>query len=222
MAPAPALLPAPPPERAVPPTPMTDDLLIRGPAAAQQRLVLLHGWGADADDLLDLGEELAGRSTGVISLRAPEAHPHGVGRQWYDLQQPEWPGLLGARQQLRQRLEALAESLPLQQTIVLGFSQGAAMALDVAADLPVAAVIACSGYPPPGWSPHAPLPPILLSHGRADPVVPYAASEELQRLWRSAGGESQLLGFPGGHTIDPALFPSIRSFLLEHWPQPSP
>lgn len=201
---------------------MTDDLLIRGPAAAEQRLVLLHGWGADADDLLDLGEELASRDTGVISLRAPEPHPYGVGRQWYDLQQPEWPGLAEARLLLRKRLEALADSLPLEQTIVLGFSQGAAMALDVASDLPVAGVIGCSGYPHPGWSPQSTLPPILLTHGRADPVVPYGASEELQRLWRSAGGESELLGFPGGHSIDPALFPALRSFLQRHWPQPSP
>lgn len=200
---------------------MTDDLLIRGPADAQQRLVLLHGWGADADDLLDLGEELAGRRAGVVSLRAPEPHPCGVGRQWYDLQQPEWPGLAGARQQLKLRLEALAQSLPLERTVVLGFSQGAAMALDVASDLPVAAVICCSGYPHPGWNPRAPLPPILLTHGRADPVVPYAASEELQRLWRNAGGDSQLLGFPGEHTIDTALFPDLRSFMEQHWPAPS-
>lgn len=200
---------------------MTDDLLIRGPADAQQRLVLLHGWGADADDLLDLGEELAGRRAGVVSLRAPEPHPCGVGRQWYDLQQPEWPGLAGARQQLKLRLEALAQSLPLERTVVLGFSQGAAMALDVASDLPVAGVICCSGYPHPGWNPRAPLPPILLTHGRADPVVPYAASEELQRLWRNAGGDSQLLGFPGEHTIDTALFPDLRSFMEQHWPAPS-
>ncbi|MCT0249184.1 alpha/beta hydrolase [Synechococcus sp. CS-205] len=200
---------------------MTDDLLIRGPADAEQRLVLLHGWGADADDLLDLGEELAGRRTGVVSLRAPEAHPCGVGRQWYDLQQSEWPGLAGARQQLKLRLEALAESLPLERTVVLGFSQGAAMALDVASDLPVAGVICCSGYPHPGWNPRAPLPPILLTHGRADPMVPYAASEELQRLWRNAGGDSQLLGFPGEHTIDTALFPALRRFMEQHWPTPS-
>lgn len=200
---------------------MTDDLLIRGPADAERRLVLLHGWGADADDLLDLGEDLAGRRTAVISLRAPETHPYGVGRQWYDLQQPEWPGLARARQQLKQRLEILAESLPLERTVVLGFSQGAAMALDVASDLPVAGVIGCSGYPHPGWSPRAPLPPILLTHGRRDPVVPYAASEELLRLWRNAGGDSQLLGFPGEHTIDPALFPALRSFMEQHWPTPS-
>ena len=31
----------------------TDDRLLRGPAQAPSRLVLLHGWGADADDLID-------------------------------------------------------------------------------------------------------------------------------------------------------------------------
>ncbi len=38
-----------------------DDALRLGPAQAHQRLVLLHGWGADADDLLDLGGLLVGR-----------------------------------------------------------------------------------------------------------------------------------------------------------------
>ena len=39
----------------------SSDALQLGPSEAQQRLVLLHGWGADADDLLDLGALLVGR-----------------------------------------------------------------------------------------------------------------------------------------------------------------
>ena len=57
------------------------DQLQLGPENAQQRLVLLHGWGADADDLLDLGELLVNPETSVVALRAPEAHPYGSGRQ---------------------------------------------------------------------------------------------------------------------------------------------
>ena len=107
-----------------------------GPRQAGHRLVLLHGWGADADDLLDFGSELLGAdpaslNLSVVALRAPLPHPGGYGRQWYDLQQPEWPQLPQARRDLRQRLLALGLSVPLERTSLLGFSQGAAMAIDV-------------------------------------------------------------------------------------------
>jgi phospholipase/carboxylesterase len=199
---------------------MTTDELRQGPTEAERRLVLLHGWGADADDLLDLGKQLAGPEIELVALRAPEPHPLGVGRQWYDLQEPEWPGLPTARDALRQRLLALSDSLPLERTVVLGFSQGAAMALDVASGLPVAGLIASSGYPHPGWAPQTPLSRVLLTHGEQDPVVPVAASAEVLRLLRQGGGQAELLRFAGGHTIDPTLFPALRDFLADRWKDP--
>ena len=127
------------------------DQLQLGPENAQQRLVLLHGWGADADDLLALGELLVNPETSVVALRAPEPHPYGSGRQWYDLQPIDWDALPAARSSLQARLLALAESVPLERTVLLGFSQGAAMALDVGTALPLACIAACSGYPHQGW-----------------------------------------------------------------------
>ena len=248
-------------------TPRDDGTAIQlGPERASRRLVLLHGWGADADDLLDLGLELlplTGLSAAeqaqisLVALRAPLPHPGGIGRQWYDLQQPEWPQLAPARVQLRARLIALGASVPLQRTALLGFSQGAAMALDVAtggggedADaggatgdgrvgaqqdhgrpargaLPLAALIACSGYPHPGWQPlplelepnQAPTTKFLLTHGEQDPVVPFAASVELERLLQTTGRPVQRLGFSGGHGIDPALLGAMGAFLAAGWQQ---
>lgn len=196
--------------------------LIRlGPQSARERLVLLHGWGADADDLLELGQLLVGPEVSVVALQAPLPHPAGVGRQWYDLQQPGWPQLPAARSQLRQRLAALDGELSLRQTVLLGFSQGAAMALDVATGaggLPVAGLIGCSGYPHPNWTPQQGMTrAVLLSHGRQDPVVPYQASEALREQLQAAGAAVELLGFDGGHAIDPALFPAIRQFLTRCW-----
>lgn len=192
-------------------------LLREGPIEAAFRLVLLHGWGADADDLLDLGELLAGPDTERVALRAPEPHPMGIGRQWYDLQQPGWPGLGAARLALRQRLMDLGKTVPLERTVLLGFSQGAAMALDVASALPIAGVIACSGYPHPDWLPQAPLPRVLITHGTDDQVVPFAASQEVARLLKAAGGAVEVQPFDGGHTIQESLFPSMREFL--RWSQ---
>jgi phospholipase/carboxylesterase len=184
-----------------------------GPDQASERLVLLHGWGADADDLLDLGELLVGPAVSVVALRAPEPHPYGSGRQWYSLQPIDWSALPAARLALRERLQQLGSSVPLQRTVLLGFSQGGAMAIDVGGGLPLAGIVACSGYPHQGWELQGQLPPVLLSHGRQDPVVPYAASEELQRGLNQAGAEVELLGFNGGHGIDPELLPAVGAFV---------
>jgi phospholipase/carboxylesterase len=194
------------------------------PAQPQRRLVLLHGWGADADDLLDLGSALLAEDgqageVSLVALRAPEPHPGGFGRQWYDLQQPEWPGLAAARSNLRQRLQELSETVPLERTAVLGFSQGAAMAVDVilGEGLPVAALIACSGYPHPGWQAAKPKASTMLTHGEQDPVVPVAASQAIEDLVQRAGGQVQLISFAGGHGIDPQLLPELRAFLAQNW-----
>ncbi|MBD2549144.1 esterase [Microcystis elabens FACHB-917] len=204
--------------------------LFAGPRRAARRLVLLHGWGADADDLLELGPVLlgddpAGIDLSVVALRAPLPHPAGTGRQWYDLQQPEWPQLPAARQALRQRLLALGASVPLERTCLLGFSQGAAMAIDVATGcgpdatdpLPLAGLIACSGYPHPDWTPRRPRTAILLTHGEQDPVVPFAASASLERSLAEAGGSVRRIAFPGGHSIDAELIAPMREFLVRGW-----
>lgn len=197
--------------------------LIRlGPDRSERRLVLLHGWGADADDLLDLAEVLVEPTVSVVALQAPLPHPGGSGRQWYDLQQPNWPQLPAARANLLERLGALASEVPLEQTVVLGFSQGAAMALDVATageGLPLAGLISCSGYPHPAWEPGLQAnKTILLTHGEQDPVVPYGASEVLQEQLRRSGIGAELIGFAGGHTIDSSLFPALRQYLSHQWP----
>ena len=61
--------------------------------SATHRIILIHGWGADADDLLTLGKEIASKINfdfEVISLRAPDLHPTGQGRQWYGLYPHDW------------------------------------------------------------------------------------------------------------------------------------
>lgn len=189
---------------------------------ANTRLVLLHGWGADADDLLMLGQTLAEGcrvSLDLVALAAPEPHPQGSGRQWYGLFPPAWDAVPAAKAALRQRLIALSEhSIPLQSTVVLGFSQGAAMALDAGCELPLAGVVACSGYPHPDWTPPMERPPVLLLHGRSDEVVPCQAAEELQRRLSPSEATCRLRTFDGGHTVPETLFPVINE-ALDSWLQ---
>ena len=144
------------------------------------RLVLLHGWGATKDDLTPLGEHLANshrRELEVISLEAPEQHPDGIGRQWYGLFPPDWQAVPQAASALRARIQQMVSpDYPLERTVLLGFSQGGAMALDAGCQLPLAAVISCSGYPHPDWVPRRDHPPVLLLHGSDDEVVPARAA----------------------------------------------
>ena len=175
--------------------------------------MLLHGWGADADDLIELGRQLCGERRQLLALRAPQPHPGGFGRQWYDLQNPSWPDLPKARLSLRARLGALGRSLPLEHTVLLGFSQGAAMALDGGSELALEGIVSCSGYPHPGWQAKPAMAKVLLTHGKNDPVVPYAASEELLRLLQLQQARVELVSSAGQHGIDAELLPAIRRFI---------
>ena len=188
--------------------------------SAQARLVLLHGWGADADDLMMLGASLAQRvhfPLDVVALPAPEAHPQGIGRQWYGLFPAQWEAVPAAQASLRARLLALAEEgIPLESTVVLGFSQGAAMALSTGCGLPLAGLISCSGYPHPGWEAPITRPPVLLLHGREDEVVPSNAAEALASQLKASPADLNLELFSGGHTIPESSFVTM-SKALDTW-----
>jgi phospholipase/carboxylesterase len=95
------------------------------------------------------------------------------------------------------------------------------MALDVGSSLPLAGIVACSGYPHEGWQPAGNLPPVLLSHGQQDPVVPFAASEEVLRRLQASGAAAQLLEFDGGHTIDASVLPGITGFVRQQLKHPA-
>ena len=91
---------------------MENELIGIRPSGATHRLVLLHGWGADADDLIPLGEELirglAEIKMELIALRAPEKHPDGFGRQWYGLFPPDWEAVPSSIKELKERIETLS------------------------------------------------------------------------------------------------------------------
>ena len=185
------------------------------------RLILLHGWGASGNDLEPLGEnllQLLGLNPAVATLRcleAPDLHPAGAGaRQWYNLQQPGWPELPAAVQALKLRLEQEILAAGSDPVVVLGFSQGGAMALEVATPMPVAAVLAFSGYPHPDWQPGADgLAPVFLAHGSNDPVVPLGAHQEICKRLEAAGATPVSYVFNGEHNIPPGAVAAAAKFL---------
>ena len=90
------------------------------------RLVLLHGWGATADDLEPLGRSLANamdHSMEVMALEAPHLHPQPPGRQWYGLFPADWDAVPSAIEALQRRLQTISsQGAPMGRTVLLGFS----------------------------------------------------------------------------------------------------
>lgn len=191
----------------------------RAGGRADSLVVLLHGYGADGRDLIDLG-----KAWGKVLPRTAFVSPHGpdpcaqapVGRQWFPLTSLDphdlARGVAGAAPILRRFLqeELDAHGLDATRLALVGFSQGTMMALDVATSdvLRPAAVVGYSGAwvgaGGGGSVQVAEPPPILLVHGTADEVIPAGA------LFGSAYGLAAA-GVPVewhlchglGHGIDP-------------------
>ena len=188
--------------------------------SAKHRIVLLHGWGADADDLLSIGQEIIQISKvdfEVLSLRAPGLHPNNTGKQWYRLYPPDWNEAENEVKKLLLTLRKLDTlNIPLKKTILLGFSQGAAMAIDAGSQLDMGLIISCSGYPHPNWKPQQKCPPVLISHGLLDEVVPISASEIMYQEIKSISNNFCLFNnFDGSHQIDSNLIQYINLKIKE-------
>jgi len=184
---------------------MAADLLCQPSAPARARLVLLHGWGADAGDLMPLGQALAeaiATPLELVALQAPQLQTQGSGRQWYGLFPADWAAVPAAVEGVKERINNLSsEEIPLEATVLLGFSQGGAMAMAAGCDLPLAGLIACSAYPHPNWQAPVIRPPVLLLHGRNDDVVPYSAAVALNNDLSQGDQTCDVFSFDNGHAI---------------------
>ena len=183
---------------------------------ATHRIILMHGWGADSDDLLIFGKEMTEKINldfEVISLRAPGLHPSGQGRQWYGLYPHDWNGAEVEVNKLLVTLKKFdTDQIPLRKTILLGFSQGAAMAIDAGFKLNFGLIVACSGYPHPNWAPGEKFSPLIISHGLFDDVVPIDASRTIYEKVKSKSSKfCELIEFDGFHQIDSNLINFISS-----------
>ena len=99
------------------------------------------------------------------------------------------------------------------KTLLLGFSQGGAMAIGAGSSLPLAGIIACSAYLHPGFRPPLKTPPVLFTHGTQDSIVPMEASEKLFDLFHHNTSASQIHLFEGGHEIPQKIYGIIRPFI---------
>ena len=141
-------------------------------------LVLLHGYGADENDLFGLARYLPA-GLAVASVAAPLAPPWPMpGRSWYPIE-----GLDGRDpSHVTAAAEALLrwlDEIGADDIALLGFSQGAAVSLQALRLAPerIGAVVALSGYVAPGDLPGDSelaerRPPVFWGRGTHDDVIP--------------------------------------------------
>jgi phospholipase/carboxylesterase len=196
----------------------TQDLIVQRPAKPGQLLLLFHGVGSSARDLLPLGEALAPHRPDavIVSVQAPEAA--GRGWQWLSVQgvtEADRPARVAAAmpgfvQAVRQWQEATA--LAPAQTTLIGFSQGAIMALESTQldNSPAARVIALSGrFAQPPRVAHTSVRTHLM-HGDADAVMPVRGAVDALAQLQSLRAVATLDRFPGlGHGIDGRVVEAI-------------
>ena len=180
-------------------------------------VILLHGLGADGNDLIGLAPYWAPLlpHAEFLSPNAPFAcdmAPHGY--QWYSSQDrspgAQLAGVRAAAPILDAFIdEALAErGLDAAALALVGFSQGSVMALYAGPRRArqVAGIVGYSGRLVAGELLSGELrsrPPILLVHGTEDPLVPFAALAEAEAGLKAAGIPVESLVCPDiGHSID--------------------
>jgi phospholipase/carboxylesterase len=195
---------------------------------AKQLVVFLHGYGADGNDLIEIGRAWQGLlpDAAFVSPHAPR--PCGqapVGREWFPLtfREPNerWVGVQAAAPVLNAFLDAelARHKLPGSALALVGFSQGTMMALHVGLRRAVApaAIVGYSGMlvvpetvdPDTFAAEIRAKPPVLLVHGDEDQLIP------VQALMHAANGLATL-EVPAEWHISPGVGHGIDQEGLRH------
>jgi len=187
---------------------------------ADSLVVFLHGYGADGGDLIGLAEPLAPHlpNTRFLAPNAPERCVNNpMGYQWFPIPWLDGSNEVAAATAMYRAFDTLgtwldgvaAGIMAPERTVVIGFSQGTMMALQVLLRRapPVAGLVGFSGrLLEPGRlkAEIVSRPPVLLVHGDADPMVPVSSLPEAAAALEAAGVEVETHISPGaGHGIAP-------------------
>ncbi|HZP99251.1 MAG TPA: prolyl oligopeptidase family serine peptidase [Reyranella sp.] len=203
----------------------------------RQLIVLLHGYGADGNDLIGLAPVLAPLMPDAV-FHAPNApHPcdgNPSGFQWFGIARFDPASrLTGARAAAPYIEEFLAAKMAAygldeSSTVLIGFSQGTMMALHVGLrrEKQLAGIVGFSGALAGAEVLKAEIrsrPPVLLAHGDADEMLPYQLTEQAAVELQKNGVEVAVHISQGvGHGIDQTGLSNAARFLLNVLKLPVP
>jgi predicted esterase len=185
---------------------------------ARLAAICIHGRGASPEDILGLAGEIG---TDDVAYFAPQASGH----TWYPysflspISQNE-PGITSALAVIARLVDATG--LGADRVAILGFSQGACLALEFAARNArrYAAVVALSGglIGPPGTPRDYPGSmdgtPVFLGCSDIDPHIPVERVRESAEVFRRMGARVDERIYPRmGHTVNEDELSAVRAFL---------
>lgn len=205
----------------------------RLPAAngkADRLVILCHGYGADGNDLIDLGRHWQRLlpTAAFVSPHAPERCAMSpMGYQWFPITRMQPDEMLRGVEKAAPILNAFIEgelarlSLDASRLALVGFSQGTMMSLHVGLrrKTPPAAIVGFSGALPGAENLSneiAARPPVLLTHGDADEMIPVQAMFLTANGLAAAGVSVQWHVSRGvGHGIGPDSLDFAGRFLTD-------
>lgn len=199
-------------------------------------VILLHGVGSNGANMAALGDAMAPALPGVM-FESPDApHSSGRGREWFSVagvteaNRPD--RVLAARPSFDAAITGLIQQHgfadELDRVVLIGFSQGSIMALDVLASgrLSIGAIVAFSGrLASPGPLSPSPATRVLLVNGDADPIMPIAEAARAAVQLKPFGVTVQIAIESGlGHQVSPHGLELAVSFIRDalSWREPEP
>ena len=209
-----------------------DDLALRyvlnvpsgKPDDAEMPLVMLmHGRGADADDLADVAPMIDDGYRFVFPNAAKQFEPspgYTFGWSWFDGWPPEPGSIVASRMQLLALIDELVVRYPTPagKLVIAGFSQGGMMAIDVGfrTKQQVAGVVVMSGAiyeaDMPDLRAQKDL-PVLLIHGTQDDMIKVLYARRTRHILEEHGVMPEYHEFPMGHHVTPESMVVVQEFL---------
>ena len=199
-------------------------------------VIVLHGLGADGNDFVPIVEQLDLSTVGPVRFVFPSAPVRPVTlnngyrmRAWYDILGPDLArredeaGLRASAAEVQALIDREVErGIAPGRIVLMGFSQGCAMALMVGVRAPqrLAGIVAWSGYLPLAastaaeCSPASAGLPILMAHGSFDPMVAPARGLAARDTLSALGYPVQWQTYPMEHSVCPQQIEALNRWLL--------
>jgi phospholipase/carboxylesterase len=194
-------------------------------------VLLLHGWGAHAHDLIGLAPILHGGDALVLCPQgriAFQTGPNSVGYGWFPLvpgRPPDPASIDAARRDVEAFLDGATSRYPIDRArlVMAGFSQGGFLAYQIALRAPerFAGLMALSSWLPPELADsierrpaHANLPALVI-HGSQDPMIPIARAYASRDALLKLGVPTVFREYEMGHEIRPEALREILRWLDE-------
>jgi len=186
-------------------------------------VILMHGRGADANDLADLAPMIDGGYRFVFPNAAKPFEPmpgYSFGWSWFDGWPPEGDSIVQSRTKLLALIDELVERYPTPEgkIAVSGFSQGGMMAIDVGfrTKQKIAGIVVMSGAiyeaDMPDLRARREL-PMLLIHGTEDEMIPVLDARRTRHILEEHGLTPEYHEFPMGHHVTPESMEVVADFL---------